>query len=374
MYMCIKSSILFSIVIVGISAETIDYDYETAKNLTSDYCYIKSYNEAPAIVKKCTHIVVTGFEVPAGKTLELNLLQHSVLLFEGTLTFGVAHWAGPFIYITGQNIQVIGGTNHLIHGGGEKYWDGLGGSGVKKPERVFFMNAQVATVKNINIKNCPLFCVSVLGHDLTFSGINIDNTDGFANGLARNTDGITFAQCKNVVLENSKIINQDDGVNILGGCSNVYVRNVHCWGSHGLSVTSGMATTAAKNDVYNVTFEDCSNGGSFVGIHVKTTQPCLGPGSFKQITYKNIQISEVTRSAIEIQQDYPKNDGNSANTMKIIGVDLINVTGSVKTTSARKVRINCGSGSCSNFKWSNVKITGSTTADSCNYHPSGYSC
>nr|ADU33343.2 endopolygalacturonase [Gastrophysa viridula] len=372
--MFMKYFVTFSVIVVGISATTIEYDYETAKNLTSDYCYIKSYNEAPAIVKKCTHIVVTGFEVPAGKTLELNLLKQSVLLFEGTLTFGVAHWDGPFTHITGQNIQVIGGTNHVIHGHGEKYWDGQGDSGgVKKPRRVLSVQVQKAIFKNINIKNCPLFCATALGHDITFTGFNIDNNDGFKNGVARNTDGISFAQCSNIIVKDSKVYNQDDCVNILGGCKNVYVENVHCWGSHGLSITSGMATTADKNDIYNVTYQDCSIGGSYAGIHVKTTQPCLGPGTIRKITYKNIQITDVIRDAIEIQQDYPKNDGNSANKMAMTEVNLIDVTGSV-TGSARRVRINCGSGSCSNFRWSNVKITGSKTDDSCNYIPSGYSC
>nr|ADU33276.1 endopolygalacturonase [Chrysomela tremula] len=373
MILHLKSFVFLLIVVVSIAHGYEPIDYQTAKNLTADYCYVNSYNEVDSIVKSCRYIVIQGFEVPAGKTLNLNLQKKTVLLFEGTLTFGMAYWDGPLISISGYDIQVMGGTNHLIHGHGEKYWDGQGDGGVKKPRKVMTINAHGGSFKNINIKNCPLFCVAIVGTDLTFSGFNIDLQDGFNNNLGRNTDGMSFSQSNNILIENCKIWNQDDCVNVLGGSTNSLVRNVHCWGSHGFSITSGMADSEKLNSISNITFEDSSIGGSLGGIHVKTL-PTGGPGILDRITYRNIQITDVTRFAIEAHQDYPNEDGKSSNNIKITNLNLIGVTGTVKGSSTRSVRINCGSGSCSNWNWSGIKITGAQNKDECNFHPNGYSC
>nr|ADU33279.2 endopolygalacturonase [Chrysomela tremula] len=371
-----KSVVTLLMVLVGTSATLVGYesiDYATALNLTADYCYARSYEEVPSIVQRCEYIVLVDFEVPAGETLELNLQKNSVLLFEGTIKFAVAYWDGPLIHITGNNIQVIGGTKHLIHGQGEFYWDGQGGSGgVKKPEKVFSVNVNGGIFKNINIKNCPTACVKIYGNDLTFSGFNIDLNDGFKNKLAKHTDAMTFSHSNNIVIENSKIVNQDDCVNVICS-SNAVIRNVHCWGSHGLTISSGLSTSDRNNDVQNITYEDCSIGGSLSGIHFKT-HPAGGHGTVDQVTYRNIEIKDVTRHGIEIQQDYPNNDGHPSNNIKINNLNLINVTGTVKGKTTRGVRISCGSGSCTNWKWSDVKITGAHKKDDCNFHPDGYSC
>ncbi|CAG9822018.1 unnamed protein product [Phaedon cochleariae] len=374
MISCLELFVCWLIVAVGISATSTDesIEYLTAKNLTADYCYAKSYDQVPSIVKKCTHIVLQNFEVPAGKTLTVNLQKNSVLLIEGTIKFGVAHWDGPFMYITGENIQVIGGTNHLIHGQGEKYWDGHGiAGGVTKPQRVMMINAKRASFKNINIKNCPLFCVSIIGTDLTFSGFNIDNNDGFKGGLAVNTDAMSFAYTDNIIIENSKIWNQDDCVNVLAS-KNAVIRNVHCWGSHGLSFSSGLSKTNEKNDIHNVTFHDCSIGGSLNGIHI-LTMPSGGKGTISQVTYRNINIKDVIMRAIEFRQDYLDTD-HPSNNIQINGLTLDNIYGTVTGKNSVAVYIKCGAGSCSNWNWSGIKITGAQNKNYCNYHPNGFTC
>nr|ADU33342.1 endopolygalacturonase [Gastrophysa viridula] len=365
------SILVFSVAVTATSTDSYEHiDYEKAKNLTADYCYARSYAEVANVVEKCRYIVLVNFEVPAGKTLQLNLQKNSVLLIEGTITFAVAHWDGPLMSINGKNLQVLGGTNHLIHGQGEKYWDGRGGGGVQKPQRVMSINVQGGSFKNINIKNCPMFCVSIIGSDLTFSGFNIDNNDGFKGGLAVNTDAMGFVYSNNILIENSKIINQDDCINVMAS-SNAVIRNVHCWGSHGLSFSSGLSKTDENNDIHNVTFQDCSIGGSLNGIHI-LTMPSGGKGKISQVTYRNIQIIDVTQRAIEFRQDYLDN-GHPKNNIVIDGLTLDNIYGTV-TGNAVAVYINCGSGSCKNWNWSGVKITGAKTKDYCNFVPHGYSC
>nr|ADU33278.1 endopolygalacturonase [Chrysomela tremula] len=361
------------VIVVDIAATTTSYesvDYQKAKNLTADYCYARSYAEVPDIIKKCKYIVIVNFEVPAGNTLQLHLQKNSVLLIEGTITFGVANWDGPLMDIAGENIQVIGGTNHLIHGKGEKYWDGHGGGGVKKPKRLMSINVHRGSFTNINIKNCPMFCVSIIGNDLTFSGFNIDLQDGFKGGLAVNTDAMGFVYSDNILIKDSKIWNQDDCINVMAS-KNAVIRNVHCWGSHGLSLSSGLSKTDENNDIHNITYEDCSIGGSLNGIHI-LTMPSGGKGKISQITYRNIEIKEVTMRGIEFRQDY-LDDGHPSNNIKIDGLTLENIHGTV-TSGAVGVYIQCGSGSCTNWNWSGVKMTGSKKKDVCNFHPEGYSC
>lgn len=85
------------------------------------------------------------------------------------------------------------------------------------------------------------------------------------------------------------------------------------------------------------------------------------------VLYSNITMSGITKYGIDIQQDYLNGGptGTPTNGVIISGVSFINVKGTVSSSSAYDYYILCGSGSCSNFSFSDVSITGGTS--SCNY-------
>jgi polygalacturonase len=100
-------------------------------------------------------------------------------------------------------------------------------------------------VKNIHILNYPTHCFSVTdSNGIIMENIILDTSSGdkpnkISNGkpAAHNTDGFGFARSNNVILRNSKVLNQDDCVAITSG-KNITVSNMYCVGGHGLSIGS----------------------------------------------------------------------------------------------------------------------------------------
>ena len=75
---------------------------------------------------------------------------------------------------------------------------------------------------------------------------------------------------------------------------------------------------------------------------------------------------------IDVQQDYLNGGptGTPTNGVIIDGVTFTDVTGTC-VSAGEDYYILCGSGSCSNFSFSGVSITGGGVTSSCNYPPSG---
>jgi polygalacturonase len=83
-------------------------------------------------------------------------------------------------------------------------------------------------------------------------------------------------------------------------------------------------------------------------------------------------MSGITTYGIDVQQDYLNGGptGVPTNGVTIANVIFSNVTGTA-TSSAYDYYILCGDGSCSNFSYSSVSITGGGKTSSCNYPSSG---
>lgn len=73
--------------------------------------------------------------------------------------------------------------------------------------------------------------------DVVFDEINIG---GYSqnNITAKNTDGWDLYRSTNLVLQNSIINNGDDCVSFKPNATEILVQNMHCNGSHGISVGS----------------------------------------------------------------------------------------------------------------------------------------
>lgn len=88
--------------------------------------------------------------------------------------------------------------------------------------------------------------------------------------------------------------------------------------------------------------------------------------------YENIVLDGITIYGIDVQQDYLNGGptGDPTNGVEIDGVTFQNVSGTV-TANGTDYYILCGSGSCSNFTFTDVDITGGGIASSCNYPSTG---
>lgn len=109
-----------------------------------------------------------------------------------------------------------------------------------------------------------------------------------------------------------------------------------------------------------------STNGARIKSNFNTT------GFISNITYSNILVSDISTYGIDVQQDYLNGGptGSPSNGVIISNLLFKNLTGTA-TARARDYYVLCGSGSCSNFVFTDVSITGGGVNSSCNYPASG---
>ncbi|RJE21283.1 Polygalacturonase [Aspergillus sclerotialis] len=334
-------------------------------------CTFTSAASASASKKSCSDIVLKDIEVPAGETLDLSDLEDGTkVTFEGTTTFGYKEWEGPLIRVSGSDITVTGGESHLIDGDGSRWWDGEGNNGGKtKPKMFYAHKLDDSTITGLNVKNTPVNAFSIQANNLILDGITFDNSDGDSNG-GHNTDAFNVGESSYITIKNANVKNQDDCLAVNSG-ENIIFTGGSCSGGHGLSI--GSVGGRDDNTVKNVTISDSTISNSQNGVRIKTVYDATG--SVSDITYSNIELSNISKYGIVIQQDYKNGSptGNPTTGVPITDVTIDTITGTV-ADDATEIYILCGEGSCSDWSWSGVDITGGKKSDDCMNVPSGASC
>lgn len=129
----------------------------------------------------------------------------------------------------------------------------------------------------------------------------------------------------------------------------------------------------SDNTVSDVTISSSSIIDSVNGVRIKTVYGANGTVS--GITYKDITLSGITSYGIVIEQDYENGSptGIPTNGLPITNLTLENISGTVEST-ATNIYVLCGDGSCSDWSWSGVDVTGGETSTACLNVPSGVSC
>ncbi|KAI8949463.1 glycoside hydrolase [Xylaria longipes] len=330
------------------------------------------YSSASVSKASCSTIILSSLQVPGGQTLNLEKLNDgTTVIFEGTTTFGYAEWEGSLFSVSGNSITVKGAEGSVLDGQGALYWDGEGGSGgVTKPKFFKANHLNDSTLEGITIKNAPKNSFSLnYVYNLTVKDLTVDDRDGEA--LGKNTDAFDINNADGVTITGAKVWNQDDCVAINSG-KNIFFGSGFCSGGHGLSI--GSIGGQNVNVVSNVTFADSIVQNSQQSVRIKTISNASG--TVQDITYRNIFLDNTGVDAgysdygVIVTQSYGGDKGKPTNGVTVTGFVLQNVTGTVGSEAAR-VYIECGVGSCSDWSWSGVSITGGTKSSSCQNVPSG---
>ncbi|KAI4727145.1 glycoside hydrolase [Aureobasidium sp. EXF-10728] len=341
-------------------------------------CHVTSYSGVAAAVSSCTNIVLDGIAVPGNTTLDLTKLQAgSTVTFAGKTTFAYADANYDMIKVAGTDVTITAEKGAIIDGNGQAWWDGLGSNGgVAKPNHFITVNKAIgkSVVKNLIIQNYPVHCFYISGSDgLVVENILLNNTAGEApnsrsNGLAaaHNTDGFDISGTNGMVLRESTVLNQDDCVAVTSG-NNITVSKMYCDGGHGLSI--GSVGGKSNNNVTNILFENSKVLNSQNGARIKSNSGTTG--YIANIEYRNIQVSNIDIYGIDIQQDYLNGGptGSPTNGVIIKNITMSNIFGTAQA-KAKDYYILCGDGSCSDFTFNNIHITGGTNS-SCNVKPTG---
>lgn len=245
----------------------------------------------------------------------------------------------------------------------------------RRPDHFFVVhNSNGVTIKDLYIQNYPVHCFDISYiSNVAIYNLNLNNAAGDApNSLsdgkraAHNTDGFDISNCVNCSISNTFVQNQDDCVAVTSG-SSIKISGMTCIGGHGLSI--GSVGGKRHNTVSDVTFSDSRVINSHNGCRIKTNANTTG--LVENIIYQDIVLRNISVHGIVVEQDYLNGGptGVPTNGVKIDGVTFRDVRGTVSGSSAYDYYILCGNGSCSNFHFEAVYISGGEK--SCNYPPSG---
>lgn len=334
-------------------------------------CTFTDAAAASESISKCSDVVLKDIEVPAGETLDLSdAADNSKITFEGTTTFGYKEWKGPLIRFGGSGLTITAAEDAVIDGEGSRWWDGKGTNGGKtKPKFMYVHSIEDSTISGLHIKNTPVQAISVQADNTILENLTIDNSDGDDNG-GHNTDAFDISESNGVYIRGATVKNQDDCIAINSG-KNIEFSGGSCSGGHGLSI--GSIGGRDDNTVQNVTITDSTISNSANGLRIKTKVD--ETGSVSDITYSDIKLSGISDYGIVVEQDYKNSGatGSPSNDIKVTGVTFDGITGSVED-DANPIFILCGDGSCSDWTWKGVDITGGESSDDCKNVPSGVSC
>jgi polygalacturonase len=256
--------------------------------------------------------------IAAGVTLyaSLNPANYQIPAQYPTNTCGTVSAAGggcsPFLTFAGSGSGLMGtrspdrslgaidgrGEDTLI-GSTQSWWDlaqtADSGGEQNNPILVEGDGVNDITIYQVELENSPMYHVYVQnGHGLTVWGVEINTP-----ATARNTDGVDPVSESDVTIKDDMIQNGDDCVAVKSNpgtpSANITVDDVHCYGSHGLSVGSQTA-----GGVYNVLFENSTLNGydslgnlsvSDTGIQIKTD--ASSAGLTQRVTYTDICMTNI---------------------------------------------------------------------------------
>ncbi|KAF4633628.1 hypothetical protein G7Y89_g4489 [Cudoniella acicularis] len=343
---------------------------DLAKRATT--CTFSGSNGASSASKSktsCSTIVISAIAVPSGVTLDLTGLNDGTsVIFEGETTFGYEEWSGPLFAISGTDITVTSASGAYLNGNGADWWDGEGSNGGKTKPKFFQAHDLISSsFTDVYILNPPVQVFSIDScTDVTFTGITIDGTAG--DSLGANTDGFDIGDSTGVTISGANVYNQDDCVAINSGTGITFTGGV-CSGGHGLSVGSVGGRT--DNTVKTILFENSEVKASQNGIRIKTISG--DTGTVSGVTYQDITLSGITDYGIVVRQDYDGTSGDPTDGVTISNFILDGVSGTVESTGT-DIYILCGDGSCTDWTWTGVSVSGGATSTGCKNLPSGISC
>ncbi|EMC99596.1 glycoside hydrolase family 28 protein [Baudoinia panamericana UAMH 10762] len=362
----------------------------------SKVCYVQSHNDMKtddsayilAALNQCNNGGTVIFPVNTtyviGTALNLTFLQHIDIDIQAYVQFSndTDYWQANGFYQTFQNATTffqLGGTDVNIYGGGMldgngQIWYDLYAKNIYilRPILVGTIGLKSGSISNLNLRYSPQYynfvanSTNVVFQNLTISGYSK------SNNTAKNTDGWDTYRSSNIVIQNSVINNGDDCVSFKPNSTEILVQNLHCNGSHGISVGSLGQYVGETDIVENILVRNISMSNATDGARIKVwpgspsalsgdLQGGGGTGRVTNITYTDMAINNVDY-AIEVTQCYGQKNLTLCNqypsSLTISDVTISNVHGSTsKTFSPISGYVVCSSPSvCSNITLDDIAV------------------
>ncbi|KAK5092012.1 hypothetical protein LTR70_006103 [Exophiala xenobiotica] len=366
-------------------------------------CYVDSHNDQLTddsnYILSALHECNNGGHVvfPAnqsyliGTALDLTFLQHVDLDIQGDILFSddTDYWqanafqqvfqnATTFFQLGGKDVNVYGGGT--LDGNGQVWYD-LYAEDIYILRPILFgtIGLHKGSISNLNLRYSPQWYNFVANStNVVFSDISISSYSK-SNNTAKNTDGWDTYRSDSITIQNSVVNNGDDCVSFKPNSTNILVQNMHCNGSHGISVGS-LGQYANEIDIVSnilVTNINMSNATDGARIKVWPGNPAAlsgdlqgggGGGVVKNVTYDGMQITNVDY-AIEVTQCYgQKNETlcfQNPSSLRIEDITFKNIHGTTSGEYAPLVgTIVCSSDTtCSNIRAEDIDVVGPSGSD-----------
>ncbi|KAF7714539.1 Galacturan 1,4-alpha-galacturonidase [Penicillium ucsense] len=258
-----------------------------------------------------------------GKKLDLSFLNDIEVQLEGEIKFtdDIKYWqANNFYYdfqksITfwvwgGQDIKIFG--HGTLNGNGQAWYNAFAGREILDSKNTFYRpilfltdNATRISVEGITQLNSPCWTnFFVRTNDVSFDDVFINAYSTNASALPKNTDGFDSLNVNGLRVTNTRVDIGDDCFSPKPNTSNIFVQNLWCNNTHGVSMGSigqyaGVKDIIEHAYIENVTLLNGQNGARLKAWAGETA----GYGRINNITYRNIHI-ENTDQPVVLDQCY----------------------------------------------------------------------
>ncbi|KAI9933913.1 hypothetical protein MW887_004985 [Aspergillus wentii] len=321
-------------------------------------------------------------EYTIGTALDMTFLKH-IDLGKIQFTNDTDYWqknafqqnfqnATTFFQLGGEDVNLYGGG--ILDGNGQVWYDLYAEDAlILRPILVGIIGLNGGTIGPLKLRYSPQWYQLVVNSsDVLFDGIDITGYSSSDNE-AKNTDGWDTYRSDNIVIQNSVINNGDDCVSFKPNSTNILVQNLHCNGSHGISVGSlgqyeGEVDIVQNVLVYNISMFNASDGARikvWPGASAALSEDLQGgggSGSVKNITYDKMYIDNVDY-AIEVTQCYGQSNltlcNQNPSNLTISDIHFKNFQG----TTSGKHDPNVGTIVCSDIYASNIDVTSPSGTD-----------
>ncbi|KAJ5660726.1 CAZyme family GH28 [Penicillium longicatenatum] len=357
---------------VTIRASKSDHD-----DVSSDFLWgIKQANHGGRLLleKGKTYVI--------GKKLDLSFLNNIEVQLEGEIKFtnNITYWqANNFYYsfqksITfwvwgGQDIKIFGkGT---LNGNGQKWYDEFSGSQILDPDNTFYRpilfltdNATRVSVEGITQLNSPCWTnFFVRTNDISFDDVFIHAFSTNASVDAANTDGFDSYVVNGLSVTNTRIDVGDDCFSPKPNTSNIFVQNMWCNNTHGVSMGSIGQYSGEMDFIENAYLENITLLNGQNGARLKAwAGPDVGYGRISNITYRNIQIQNTDKPVVLDQCYFDVNATECAaypSAVNITDIVFDNIWGTSSGSKGKVVvDLTCSPNAvCSNIHLSRINLT-----------------
>ncbi|KAL2819863.1 pectin lyase fold/virulence factor, partial [Aspergillus cavernicola] len=297
---------------------TIRSSHNDTDDISSDFLWgIRRANHGGRLLLK------KGQKYVIGKKLDLTFLDNIEVQLDGELKFtdDVQYWQENHFYydfqksITfwrwgGRDVKIFG--KGLMNGNGQRWYNEFAGQEILDPDNTYYRpilflteNATRISVEGITQLNSPCWTnFFINSKDISFDDVYINAFSTNASAEPKNTDGFDSLNVNGLSVTNTRIDIGDDCFSPKPNTSNIFVQNLWCNNTHGVSMGSigqypGVLDIIEHAYIENVTLLNGQNGArlkAWAGEGV-------GYGRINNITYKNIRV-ENTDNPIVLDQCY----------------------------------------------------------------------